>query len=140
MIPSAFVWLDSFPMAAGGKLDRDRLPAPEAFEAPAVGGPPAEGTEAALAAIWAEALGVEGIGRGDDFFALGGHSILATRVMARVRGRFGVELPLRSFFEAPTLAELARIIDARAGAAPEPERIGRAARVKRRLGQPPEGG
>lgn len=69
-------------------------------------------TEQTLAAIWCEILGVEGIRAQDNFFALGGHSLLATQAIARVRTQFGVELPLRTLFEAPTLAELAQQLDA----------------------------
>ena len=64
--------------------------------------------EEALAAIWGEVLGVERVGRHDDFFALGGHSLLAVRVMARVRQRLGFEVTVRDVFQYPVLAELAR--------------------------------
>ena len=108
MMPSAFVLLDALPITPNGKVDRRRLPAP--------GGLPESGrslvaarnaTEERLLAIWKELLGVERIGVEDDFFALGGHSLLATQAISRVRQAFGVELPLRTFFEAPSVASVA---------------------------------
>ena len=72
--------------------------------------PPIGDTEERLAAIWQELLGVSPIGRHDDFFELGGHSLLATQVMSRVRDAFQVELPLRSLFEGPTIADQAEAI------------------------------
>jgi thioesterase domain-containing protein/aryl carrier-like protein len=108
MVPSAFVWLDAFPLTPNGKLDRRALPAPDdaalahqAYEAP-------QGElETTLAAIWAELLGVERVGRHDSFFALGGHSLLAMRLINRVRTALGVDLAIRTLFEVPTLAGLA---------------------------------
>ncbi|HEV7509099.1 MAG TPA: amino acid adenylation domain-containing protein [Thermoanaerobaculia bacterium] len=108
MMPSAFVLLDALPITPNGKIDRRRLPAP--------GGSPESGrslvaarnaTEERLLAIWKELLGVERIGVEDDFFALGGHSLLATQAISRVRQAFGVELPLRTFFAAPSVASVA---------------------------------
>ena len=108
MMPSAFVLLDALPITPNGKIDRRRLPAP--------GGSPESGrslvaarnaAEERLLAIWKELLGVERIGVEDDFFALGGHSLLATQAISRVRQAFGVELPLRAFFEAPSVASVA---------------------------------
>ena len=108
MMPSAFVLLDALPITPNGKVDRRRLPAP--------GGLPESGrslvaarnaTEERLLAIWKELLGVDRIGVEDDFFALGGHSLLATQAASRVRQAFGVELPLRTFFEAPSVASVA---------------------------------
>ena len=108
MMPSAFVLLDALPITPNGKIDRRRLPAP--------GDLPASGrsivaarnaTEERLLAIWKELLGVDRVGVEDDFFALGGHSLLATQAISRVRQAFGVELPLRRFFEAPSVASVA---------------------------------
>jgi amino acid adenylation domain-containing protein len=112
MIPSAFVPLDALPLTPNGKIDRLALPAPNQFS------PELEGTfvapctpfEEVLAGIWAKVLGLQRIGVHENFFELGGHSLLATQVMSRVRRAFRVELPLRRFFEAPTVAGLALAI------------------------------
>jgi acyl carrier protein len=113
MVPSAFMVLEAFPVTANGKVDRGALPAPdtlgsrgETYVAPRT---PAEER---MAAIWAEVLGVERVGGEDNFFELGGHSLLATQLVSRVREAFRTELPLRAVFEAPTLAELARRVEA----------------------------
>src|SRR6185295_521492 len=92
------------------------LPRPERPRAAAAVRPRTP-VEEALQGIWAEVLGVEGIGRGDNFFALGGHSLLATRVLAHVRGRFGVPLGLCTLFQQPTIAGLAALIEGGMGAA-----------------------
>ncbi len=115
MVPAAFVCLDTFPLTANGKLDRQALPTPgeEAF-ARQVYETPHGGMEIALAAIWRELLGVEQISRHDNFFALGGHSLLAVRVMNRIAA-FGVELPLTTLFKLPTLAAFAEAMSAQFG-------------------------
>ncbi|HEX7240019.1 MAG TPA: amino acid adenylation domain-containing protein, partial [Longimicrobiaceae bacterium] len=115
MVPSALVVLERLPLTAHGKTDRRALPAPEQETAAAYTAPRTP-TEEVLAGIWSDVLGVERVGSGDEFFELGGHSLLATRVASRVRRAFGVEMPLRALFEAPTVAALATRIDAlRAG-------------------------
>jgi acyl carrier protein len=80
--------------------------------------------EHALSQIWSEVLGVERVGRWDNFFELGGHSLLATRVMMRVIDDFATEISLRRFFEAPTLAELAREIEAARADSQRPRQSG----------------
>jgi hypothetical protein len=111
MIPSAFVALQSFPLTPNGKVDRRALPAPdggttdeEAFIAPSTL------DEAVLADIWSDILGVSPISVAANFFELGGHSLLATQMMSRIREKAQVDVPLRAFFEAPTIAQLAVVI------------------------------
>ncbi|MBZ4419892.1 non-ribosomal peptide synthase/polyketide synthase [Myxococcus sp. RHSTA-1-4] len=109
MVPTAFVPMEAFPLTSNGKVDREALPAPDAsaLATAHVYEPPGTAMEETLAALWAEVLRVERVGRRDDFFALGGHSLLATQVVARLRAVLGVEVPLRTLFEAPTLGALA---------------------------------
>ena len=131
LVPSGFAVLDRFPLNANGKVDRAALPDPEpaardATAAPA--SPPRGRTEQRLAEIWRPLLPGDGphaagLARDDSFFALGGNSLSAARLMFRIREVFGVDLPLGAFYEAPTLAAAAAAIDrgsrgaARAGAA-----------------------
>ena len=114
MIPTAFVALDALPLTPNGKVDRHALLARQS--APADRGhplssPPKTPTEEALAEIWRDTLRLEEIGRLDDFFYQGGHSLLAMQVISRAREVFQIELPLRTLFEARTLEALARQID-----------------------------
>ena len=113
MLPAYFIRLDKLPLTSNGKVDRQALPA-LAYEniqpAHDFVGPRTE-TEKALAAIWRELLVVENIGINDDFFDLGGQSLVAIKAVSRVRDVFGVDLPLRNLFERPTVGGLAEVID-----------------------------
>ena len=121
MIPSAFTPVASLPLTPNGKVDRRALPAPVLAVAVAVeDGRALTAAEELLAGIWRQLLGVERVWAGDDFFALGGHSLVATRLVSRVRSLLGVELPLAAVFEAPTLEELAGRVAALFGALPLP--------------------
>ncbi|MEG4966340.1 amino acid adenylation domain-containing protein [Microcoleus sp. B6-A1] len=113
MVPSAFVVLESLPVTANGKVDRVALPVPQPIKLEWAGGyvAPHTSIEEVLVKIWAEVLGIKRVGIRDNFFELGGHSLLATQLVSRVRDAFGVELPLRRVFEAPTIAELSKIVE-----------------------------
>ncbi|WP_159731831.1 non-ribosomal peptide synthetase [Methylosinus sp. Ce-a6] len=125
MIPSAFVRLAALPLSANGKIDRSALPTPDfgARHAQAAYVAPRTSTERRLCDIWASVLGLPHIGVDDDFFELGGHSLLATQAVSRTRAAFGVDLPLRSLFDRPTVAALAPLLDrlrSSSGSAPSP--------------------
>ncbi|MET4727492.1 amino acid adenylation domain-containing protein/thioester reductase-like protein [Lysobacter enzymogenes] len=108
MLPAAFVAVPTLPLTGNGKLDRAALPAPgDADRAHADYRPPQGEDETALAQLWRELLGIERIGRDDDFFALGGHSLTGARLRVRLRERSGVDLPMQALFDHPTLAALA---------------------------------
>ncbi|HEX3528265.1 MAG TPA: amino acid adenylation domain-containing protein, partial [Thermoanaerobaculia bacterium] len=119
MVPTFIVPLQSLPLLSNGKVDRRALPLPaparaEVTSSPALPTP----TEEILAGFWEKILGVERVGREDDFFRLGGHSLLATQVISRIRDTFEVELPLRAIFEKPTIAALATEVERQQGAGP----------------------
>lgn len=114
MVPNWFEIIDEIPLTGNGKVDKRKLPEPqwgriddnvELVE-------PSTLIEEIVAGIWKELLKLENVGVNDNFFAAGGHSLLATRVVTRIRSTLGVDLPLRSFFLAPTVAGLADLIQA----------------------------
>ncbi len=123
MIPAAVVLLDALPLTSNGRVDQRALPEPAYEHAEGEGGfvAPRTAAEEILEGIWCEVLGVPRAGAHDDFFDLGGHSLLGTQVISRAREQFRIELPLRALFDNPTLAGLARTIEEirRAGAAGE---------------------
>jgi amino acid adenylation domain-containing protein len=109
MMPHAFVFLDELPLTPNGKVNYRSLPLPDGSypELEKSYAPPRTEAEEALVEIWEKVLGREKVGIYDSFFDQGGHSLLAIKLMARVQKRFQVQIPLRSFFQSPTVADLA---------------------------------
>jgi amino acid adenylation domain-containing protein len=110
MVPAVFTWMDALPRTSSGKLDRRALPEPEAADGGAPYAAPRPGMEERLAAVWREVLGVERVGAHDDFFDLGGQSILAARLVARLRGELGMDVPVATLLQAPTVEAMARAL------------------------------
>ena len=112
MIPAAFVKMDMLPLTSNGKVDRNALPAPQVSnilrDTPLVA--PRTLLEKALADIVKKLIGLDQVSIEDNFFDLGGHSLMAAQLIAKVRNRFGVELPLQMVFESPTIAQLSTAI------------------------------
>ena len=130
MVPAALMVLDTMPLGASGKLDRGALPEPA--EQHASYDPPSTDVEMVVASEFVAILGVDRVGRDDDFFALGGNSLTATRLVSRLNSRYGVKAPVREFFDSATVAQWARLLESadpddaaavRLGAVPWPERI-----------------
>lgn len=111
MVPGAFVFLEQLPLTANGKLDRASLPAPDASRKDEFV-PPTTDTEIVLGQIWSDILKRERVGVSDNFIAMGGHSLLAIRVLGKISKQLGVRLPLRTLFDAPTVSQLAKVVDA----------------------------
>ena len=111
MVPAVFTWMEALPRTTSGKLDRRALPEPEATDDGAAYVAPRPGMEERLAAVWKEVLGVERVGAHDDFFDLGGQSILAARLVARLRGELGRDVPVATLLQAPTVEAMARALD-----------------------------
>ena len=113
MIPAVFVRVEALPLTANGKIDRDALPAPDVADVlrdePLTA--PRTPVEQRLALIVASLLDASDVGVTDNFFLLGGHSLLGTQLIARVRDAFGVDLPLRAVFDHPTVETLAAEVE-----------------------------
>ncbi|MBC7572671.1 MAG: amino acid adenylation domain-containing protein, partial [Spirosoma sp.] len=114
MVPVYFLQLDQFPLNVNGKVDRKALPNPVTASVNTLTDEPQlpqTATEAEVAAIWADILGKTSVGVTDDFFRIGGHSLKATRMIARIYKKFGVEVAIKDFFTTPTVASLADFIN-----------------------------
>jgi acyl carrier protein len=108
MVPALFVPLEALPLSPNGKVDRRTLPAPGSagLASDRAHVPPRSALEETLAEIWTGVLGIERVGVHDNFFEIGGHSLKATQVVAKLRRELQVDLPVRTLFEAPTVARL----------------------------------
>ena len=127
MVPSAFVILEALPLLPGGKVNRLALPAPDKAR-PELGTPfiaPRTPEEEKLAQIWAQVLGLDRVGMDDNFLELGGDSLLATQVISRVIKAFSVDLPQRSLFSAPTVAQMTVVVAQRQAQQASPEDVER---------------
>jgi acyl carrier protein len=111
MVPGAYVEMEELPLNHNGKVDRNKLPQPDTDtpEQEYVG--PRSATEETLCRVWQEVLRRERVGIHDNFFKIGGHSLMAARAAARMRESFKVDIPLRRMFELPTIAQLAQAVD-----------------------------
>lgn len=130
MVPAQYVWLDALPLTPNGKVDRKALPAPSVE--PTVSRAASTPQEQALAALFAEILGLPQVGVDESFFDLGGHSLLATRLINRIRTTMGVEIGIHTLFEASSVGQLARTIDS----APKARTALRATRRSNQLPRP----
>jgi hypothetical protein len=127
MVPAEFIVMGSLPLTPNGKIDRRNLPAPgnrPAEESNAYV-EPASAVEKVLAGVWEEALGRRHLGIRDDFFAIGGHSLAAMRVISSIRYVFKVDLPISKIFEFPTIEGLGRALQADESTPGQMERIAR---------------
>ncbi|MGW6693671.1 non-ribosomal peptide synthase/polyketide synthase, partial [Rhodococcus sp. NPDC054953] len=120
LVPSALVVLETIPTTPAGKVDRRSLPEPEFASGASSYREPADGTEALVAAVYAEVLGAERVGADDDFFAVGGNSLTATQVVSRLNAAAGTSIGVRALFDAPTVHALAALVAAAPTAAGNP--------------------
>jgi hypothetical protein len=132
MLPAAYVAVEALPLTSSGKIDRDALPPPptSASEQGAEYVAPRTDVEEVIASIWGGVLGLEKIGAHNNFFSVGGHSVAAAQVIYRIRDLFQVELPIRTLFEGPTVAELSAALIARE---PKPGRTEKIASAYKRV-------
>jgi thioesterase domain-containing protein/acyl carrier protein len=115
MVPAVLIQLDSLPLNANSKVDRKALPSPDrkATDSATRFIAPSDPMEAQLARIWEEVLGIQPIGAADHFFDLGGHSLMAVRLVARIEKFFGRKIPVAAVFQSPTIAQLANVLRAK---------------------------
>ena len=112
MVPNAIVVLDEFPLNSNGKVDRPALPDPaREFAKRRSGRAPSGAVEQQIAEIWRRLLGLDTVGADEEFFSIGGNSLLATQVIGEVRRTFRTQLSLREWLEASTIAQLAQAIE-----------------------------
>jgi thioesterase domain-containing protein/acyl carrier protein len=137
MIPSAYARLEAFPLTTSGKVDRKALPRLDdlvvAESSPALVERPRNDTETRIASVWAQVLGIDSVGIDQEFFALGGTSLLAVQARSLLEREFGQDIPLRAFFECPTV----RSIAAQVGTAVDPDEPVVAWLGRRPVGKPP---
>ncbi len=136
MVPAAVVPLAALPLTPNGKVDRFALPIPAAPEGTSAEAPRTP-LEELVAGLWTEVLGGGRVGLHDDFFALGGYSLLAIRLLARLRAVSGVDLPLRALFAHPTVAALAAEVERAACGRRERPRCPPSSRPRRAATPPP---
>ncbi|WP_371669343.1 amino acid adenylation domain-containing protein [Streptomyces sp. NBC_00289] len=129
MVPAGIAVLDRFPLTPAGKIDRKALPPLDFTRSRTSGRAPETEHERALAALFGDVLGTDGVGADDSFFDLGGNSLLATRLVSRIRAELGAELPIRAVFEDRTAAALALRLAGADQARPAPRRMERGPRV-----------
>lgn len=125
MVPSRYAWMDRLPLTAHGKIDHTALPALEPAGVDSEGIRPKTAIQAATASIVAELLDAPTIGMDQNFFLLGGHSMLGAQLIVRLEDRFGVEISLRYLFDHPTLAEIAEEVERQSTGAPADALVGR---------------
>jgi aryl carrier-like protein len=118
MVPSAFVFLDAYPLTPNGKIDRRALPEPAGIRADvrAAYVAPRDALEDTIAAVWRQVLGVERVGRNDNFFDLGGHSLLMAQLRTALAEHGGHQVSMVELFQHPTVAALAGHLSGAAGA------------------------
>ena len=114
MVPTVFMILDALPLTPNGKVDRKSLPEPEAQIETNEFVPPVTAAEIAMAKLWCEVLALKQVGLHDNFFLLGGHSLVATQLISRLEKFHGVEVTLREIFDSPTVAEMSKWLESKA--------------------------
>jgi amino acid adenylation domain-containing protein len=125
MVPGVFIFMASFPLSPSNKIDRNALPEPKIVPNQQAYVPPSHPLEKQLCAIWEEVFNCRDIGINTNFFGLGGHSLMAARILSRIKEATGIELPLKSIFKSPTIKELGTIMAAiQAEANPTPSDAG----------------
>jgi acyl carrier protein len=135
MVPSQFVVLDALPLTPNGKVDRKALPQPDGSLQPEPLALPRTEVEKAIAALWQSVLNLEQVGLHDNFFDLGGHSLLMVRVHGQIQQQLAIEIPLVELFRYPTVSLLAAHLRHRDNGAATPERSAELAAGKQRLQQ-----